>query len=224
VGLGETSERCPGERRKESLTMEMKRLYLALLGAGIVLAAAACAPEPPEPAPTVAPTSTTGPAATAQPTVAPDGGEAPAFTEEGWAYMQWLAGVHGKFQEASEGLIDGWQAGEAEGAGQVSAETLEEMEGLTTAIGSYVEEVQAREDVPEGVADIHTALLDEVGHWEVAAPLLLESVNALADGDQATFEEKSDEAVKEIEAAVDAREALLAAANELLEALQAEDS
>jgi len=205
--------------------MSIKTLVVTLLTAAVAVTAGACAGRPIEPPSTVAPTATatSQPTATPQPSATAEESAAAALTEEGWSYMQWLAGLHGKFQDASEGLIDYWQASEAEGPGQVAAETIEEMDGLAGAMEDYAQEVQAREDVPEGVVAIHDALLDEVEHWETAAPLLVAGVEALQEGDEAAFQERSEKAVGEIQAAIDAREELLAEANKLLEALQKEE-
>jgi hypothetical protein len=142
------------------------------------------------------------------------------LTEEDQAYMRWLVGAHSSFDDTAQGLIDRWQASEEAGPGQVPEGTVEEMESLVRTLEDYVEEVEGRGNVSSGVAEIHAALLNEAHHWEAAAPLLVEGVAALAEGDEEAFLERSQEADEEMQAAVEAREALLEASNALLEALR----
>lgn len=172
------------------------------------------------------PTSTPLPPPTATPTAPPPASATPepegaaALTEADQAYMRWLVGVHGNFDDTAQGLIDRWQASEEAGPGDVPEGTVEEMESLMRTLQDYVEEVEGRGDVPSAVAEIHAALLNEAHRWEVAAPLLVEGVVALEEGDQALFLEKSEAADEEMQAAVAAREALLEASNTLLEVLR----
>jgi hypothetical protein len=205
------------QRRKGSSLVKKETLMLAVVGAVLLVAAGACVGGPMQPTPMPIPT------ATPWPTAAPEETVAPALTDTTRSYMEWLGDLHGTFQSASERLIDGWQESGATGPGQISADTIEEMEALAAAIQDHAQEVEAREEVPTAVAELHAALRKEVSHWETAAPLLVEGIKALDDGDEAGFRERSEQAVEEIEAAVEAREELLAAANELLEALQEDE-
>jgi hypothetical protein len=189
-----------------------KRLSLVLSSVVLALALAACTSSTPEPTETAAPT------ATAEPTAPSAESDDPPLTDADRAYMRWLAGVHGKFEDASRGLIERWQASEE--AGEVAPGTIEEMESLADTLQEYVDEVETRQEIPAGVAEVHAALLNEVHHWENAAPLLVEGVTALSDADQETFQETAEEADEEIQAAVEARRELLTAANDLLKALQ----
>ena len=196
-----------------------KKVGFAVVTAVLGLTVAACGgglatPTPTPPPPT--PTPAAPPTATATPE--PEGGT--MLTEEDQAYMRWLVGVHGNFDDTAQGLIDRWQASEEAGPGQVPEGTVEEMESLVGTLEDYVEEVEGRGSVPSGVAEIHAALLNEAHHWEAAAPLLLEGVVALAEGDEEGFLEKSQEADEEMQRAVAAREELLEASNALLEVLR----
>jgi len=189
------------------------RRWLALISLALLLGLVACASG------TVEPTATPVPTSMPSPTESPDDDGTPPVTDADREYMRWLAGVHGKLEDTSRGLIERWQASEEAGADKVSSDTIREMASLAKTLQDYVDEVEAREDVPVGVAGIHVALLNEAHSWEAAAPLLVEGITALRDGDQAGFQEKAEEADREIQAAVEAREALLEAANELLRSL-----
>ena len=192
----------------------MWKKLLTMTSAALLLAVASCGGETP------ALTSTPAAPATPAPTATPEATEAPQLTEAERAYMRWLADMHGTFEQTSQGLVERWQSSEKEGAGEVSPGTVEEMESLASTLQDYVEEVEGRQDVPVAVAEIHAALLNEVHHWEAAAPLLVEGVGALSDGDEALFQETAEQADEEIQAAVEARRELLEAANRLLQAIQ----
>ena len=196
------------------------KLLLALITAALLVPLAACTIGTPEPTETVAPTPTPQP----QPTASPTADQAVALTDADRAYMQWLAGIHGTLDDTGRGLIERWQTVEEEGAGQVSPDVIEEMENLEGALEGYVDEVEARGDVPAGVAEIHVALLNEAHHWGAAAPLLVEGANALREGDEELFQEKGKAADEEIKAAVEARQELLEEANTLLKALREESN
>lgn len=196
------------------------KLPLALIAAAFLIALAACTGATAEPTETAAPSPTPQP----QPTASPTTDEAASLSDADRAYMQWLAGIHGTLDDTGRGLIESWQTAEEEGAGQVSPDVVEEMATLTETLQDYVDEVEARQDVPAGVAEIHVALLNEAHHWEAAAPLLVEGASALSEGDEELFQEKGKAADEEIKAAVEARRELLEGANEVLEVLKEESN
>jgi len=186
----------------------------------LALMVAACGGELATPTSTPPPPRTATPTAPTPPTATPEPEGAAALTEADQAYMRWLIGVHGSFDDTAQGLIDRWQASEEAGPGELPEGTVEEMESLVRTLRDYVEEVEGRGDVPSGVAEIHAALLNEAHHWETAAPLLVEGVAALEEGDQELFLEKAEAADERMQAAVAAREKLLEASNALLQVLK----
>jgi hypothetical protein len=196
------------------------KLPLALINAALLVALAACASGTPVPTETVAPTPTPQP----EPTTPPAGEGSLSLSDADQAYMKWLANLHRPFEATSGRLIELWQASQEEGPGKVPEGSIEEMEALVAELQDYVEEVESREDVPQGVSEIHAVLLNEVHHWENAAPLLVESVTALDEGDREQFHEVTEEADTELRAAVEARQELLDLARRLLEALQEESN
>ncbi len=196
------------------------KLPLALIAAALLVALAACAGGTAEPTETPAPTPTSPP----QPTASPTAEEAGSLTDADRAYMQWLAGLHRPFEDVSGKLIELWQAGQEEGPESVPDESIEEMASLVTTLQDYVEEVESRQEIPKGVAEIHAVLLNEIHHWENAAPLLVESMRALDEGDREQFQEVTEEADAELRGAVEARRELLKQANALLQAIQEESN
>ena len=203
-----------------------KKLSLALIGAMLLSALAACTSAAPESAPTATtePSATLEPTAAVQPTASSDQAAVAQLTEEDQAYTLWLAVMQSGLERTVSALIGLWQSTQDAESEPPSADMIADMEELEGLVQDYVEKVEERENVPTSMTQIHTALLDQVQHWEVGASLLVESAKALRDGDQEQFEAKAEQAGEAVRAAGAAREELMKAREAMLGQTEEEGS
>jgi hypothetical protein len=127
----------------------------------------------------------------------------------------WFADTYEQVVSAQDELGELYEVAFFESLTGDADDTLEEMEGLSTTLEAIAEELRNRDQTPEVFTELHSDFGEMVTYLSSAVTLMTQAVMDMNRGNREGFKDKSEQAIAEMELAIEAKARL----GELLEDL-----